>query len=368
MRSIAINGRFLTQAITGVQRHAWEVMRAMDAMLIAGELEQPAAPVEILAPPGAAIPEDFNFFQVKPVGWSRGQIWEQCSLPFFCRGRVLFTPSGGSPLLHSRHVFTLPDAGIFATPAAYSARYRAWYQRHHRWAVANPKLRLITVSHFSSSELGKWLKVSPERVTVIPLGHEHALRPTADASILDRLGLTTGKYLLCVGSSNPNKNFPSLLRAYAELRARMHHDTCPPLVVVGRFDTRIFDAEAIRGEGVIQAGYLSDSELRALYEHAACFLFPSTYEGFGLPPLEAMALGCPVISSNAASLPEVCGGAALMVDPTDIEGIVHAVQRLLRSSEERNKWITKGYQQAQQFRWRATASETWRLLLNAARD
>jgi glycosyltransferase involved in cell wall biosynthesis len=366
MRPIAINGRFLTQAITGVQRHAWEVTRAMDAMLAAGELEPPATPVEILAPPGTVVSHEFRSFRVRPVGWSHGQIWEQFSLPLFCRGRLLFTPSGGSPLLHRHHVFTLPDAGIFATPQAYSSRYRVWYQRHHRWALANTRLKLITVSEFSRGELARYLAVSSDRITVTPLGHEHALRPAADETILQRLKLTACGYLLCVSSANPNKNFAAMLKAYARLRTMMEGDT-PPLVIVGRFDARIFGQESLVEEGLLQTGYLSDSELRSLYEHATCFIFPSLYEGFGLPPLEAMALGCPVISSTAASLPEVCGDAAWMVDPHDVEGLANAMESLLRSPEERNTWIAKGHLRAQQFQWRKTAADTWRVLLSAAR-
>ncbi|AFL90568.1 glycosyltransferase [Terriglobus roseus DSM 18391] len=366
-RRIAINGRFLTQAITGVQRYALEVVRALDKLLADGLIPTPTEPVQILAPPGTHIAEPFQTLQLRHVGHGNGQLWEQLSLPLYCRNAVLFTPAGGSPLLHRRHVFTLPDAGVFATPQAYTAAYRAWYSTHHRLAVTNPDLQLLTVSQFSRRELARTLHLDPAKIAVTLEGHEHALAPTADPTILGRLGLHPGGFLLGVGSANPNKNFQALLAAFGILRDTMPPDTAPTLVVVGGGDARIFGADAHALEGVVRAGYLTDGELRALYEAAAAFLFPSTYEGFGLPPLEAMALGCPVICSNAASLPEVVGNAALMVDPHDAPAIAAAMRTLLTDAAARHDLIGRGRAQAARFTWEATAIATWNLLLASAR-
>jgi glycosyltransferase involved in cell wall biosynthesis len=365
VRPIAINGRFLTQAITGVQRYALEVIHALDNILTQEEIPHQ---VEILAPPGTPMEQSFRSIRLRVVGWGSGQIWEQTSLPFFCRGSVLFTPTGGSPLLHRRNVFTLPDAGVFATPEAYSTAYCVWYRAHHRLAVTNPDLKLLTVSEFSRKELSYYLHLDPNSIAMIPEGHEHALRPLSDLTVLDRLGLTRGSYLLGVGSANPNKNFATLIAAFAHLRDSLPTGQDTKLVVVGGADPRIFGAEGHTLEGVLRAGYLSDEELRALYENAVAFVFPSIYEGFGLPPLEAMALGCPVICSNAASLPEVAGDAAIQVDPYDVEGIAAAMRKLVTDPAAREELIARGYRQIQHFQWHNAALATWQLLLQAARS
>ncbi len=365
MRAIAINGRFFTQPLTGVQRYAREVVRCWDEMLGSGEIEAPQAGVEILVPPGTVVDPQLRRMPVRAVGRGRGQVWEQAVLPWFCRGKLLFTPGGGAPLPHRDHVYTIHDTGVFSTPGAYSPRYGAWYRWHHRRAVRNPRLRLLTVSEFSKRELITQLGVDAGRVQVTPLGHEHALRTPADPSVLARLGLEPRTYILGVGSANANKNFAGLLAAFPRLRD-LHAGTWK-LVVAGGANSRIFGETGAPQEGVVRTGYLSEGELRALYENAACFVFPSVYEGFGLPPLEAMALGCPVACSNAASMPEVCGDAVAYFDPNSPEAMAQTVASLLLDPQLRERMIARGHARQQLFHWRETARATWAALLDAAR-
>ena len=369
MRPIVINGRYLSQVVTGVQRYSIEVVRAIDRMLASGELQAAPEPVEILTPPGTPEMHQFRTMRVHAVGWGSGQVWEQTALPCFCRGKLLFTPGGGAPLLHRHSVYTIHDAGVFATPDAYSPHYRAWYRWHHRRAVRNPSLRLLTVSEFSKRELVRWLGVDAARIQVTPLGHEHALEAAADPAVLERLGLEPQTYILGVGSANMNKNFHSLLTAFRQLRSLLpeeHAATCR-LVVAGGANTRIFEEAVAPQPGVTQTGYLKEGELRALYENAACFVFPSSYEGFGLPPLEAMTLGCAVACSNAASLPEVCGEAAIFFNPDRPEEMIHAMASLLLDLALRKQMVAQGEVRRQQFCWHDTAHATWNALLDAAR-
>jgi len=369
MSPIVINGRYLSQAVTGVQRYSIEVVRAIDHMLASGEFQAMPEPVEILVPPGTPEMHQFRAMRVRAVGWGGGQVWEQTALPCFCRGKLLFTPGGGAPLLHRRSVYTIHDAGVFATPDAYSLRYGAWYRWHHRHAVKNPSLRLLTVSEFSKRELVRWLGVDEARIQVTPLGHEHALEAAADLAVLERLKLEPQTYILGVGSANANKNFRGLLMAFQQLRSLLseeHAATCR-LVVAGGMNTRIFEETAIPQPGVTRTGYLKEGELRALYENAACFVFPSSYEGFGLPPLEAMTLGCAVACSSAASLPEVCGEAAIFFDPNRPEEIAGAMASLLLDPALRKQMVARGEVRRQRFRWNDTARATWSALLDAAR-
>lgn len=367
MKPIAINGRFLTQPVTGVQRHARELIFTLDAMLASGELQQPDHPVELLAPRTLRESPPLQFLQLRKVGRFSGQLWEQTELPACSRGKLLFTPCGGAPLLHRDHVFILPDAAVFATPNAYTRAYATWYRWHHRRAARLPNLKIITVSEFSRSELARYLNLDPARIAVIPLGHEHALRPMPQPEILTRLALTPGHYLLAVGSPNPNKNFYGLLQAFRILK-QQHPEAAShlQLVIAGRADSRIYGSYRLQQQDVIQTGYITDGELRALYENAVCFVFPSFYEGFGLPLLEAMALGCPAVASNAASLPALGSEAAIYFNPNSPQEIAQTIARILTDGELRKELSEKGKNQAAKFQWQQTARETWTALRSAA--
>lgn len=367
MKPIAINGRFLTQPVTGVQRHARELILALDSMLADGELPPPAQPVELLAPSSLNEAPPLRFMKLRKVGRTSGQVWEQIELPALCHGRLLFTPCGGAPLLHRRHVFVLPDAAVFASPQAYTRAYGSWYRWHHRRAARLPGLRVLTVSEFSRHELAVYLDVDPARIGVIPLGHEHVLRMEPQTEILAKLGLAPGKYVLAVGSANPNKNFRGLLQAFSLLQ-RDHAQAARQvrLVIAGCTDGRIFGKNSFNRNDIVRTGYISDGELRALYENAACFVFPSFYEGFGLPLLEAMALGCPALSSSAASLTALGEGAALYFDPCSPQQIANAIAQVLADSAIRRELSEQGKLRAAQFRWRDTARQTWAALLDAA--
>jgi glycosyltransferase involved in cell wall biosynthesis len=370
VRGIAINGRFMTQRVTGVQRYAAELLRTMDAMLASGELKQPEVPVEVLVPPAAHPAITFRSMRCRVVGKGSGQLWEQLWLPFFCHGKLLFTPCGGAPLLHRHNVFTIPDAAVFATPQAYSGGYGAWYRWHHRRIAKSRHTEFLTVSDFSKRELIRWLNLDEKRLHVTPLGHEHVFRASSDSSVLDRFQLASREYVLGVGSLHANKNFRGLLLGFQSMVASLASAgyAAPRLVLVGGANSRIFGDGDLSEEGVVRAGYLSDGELRSLYEHAGCFVFPSFYEGFGLPPLEAMSLGCPVACASAASLPEVCGEAAVFFNPSEPAEIARAIERLMTDPALCRAVIARGKERSSTFRWADAARATWALLLAAARQ
>ena len=325
MNTVHVNGRFLTQPITGVQRVARELLQAVDRRLVSAAAK---APPWVLWCPPHATPLPLQHVQVRQAG-ARGlhpHLWEQAVLPWAARGARLLSLAGSSPWLPRGQVCSIHDAAVFDHPHAYTPAFSAWYRALFR-RQALQAARLLTVSAFSQARLAASLGVAATRIGVVPNGADHLSRVQADTSILDLHGLRGRRFLLAVGSANPTKNLDRLRQAFARLPA----DDELSLVIVGGVNARVFAAGAVPGLSarVLHTGPLGDAPLKALYQHALALVFPSLYEGFGRPPLEAMACGCPVLAAHAASLPEVCGDAALYFDPLSVGDMAAALQRMV---------------------------------------
>lgn len=224
---------------------------------------------------------------------------------------------------------------------------------------------LISVSHFTKETLVEMLGCPAERVFVIREGVEHdVFRPLpVQGEFRSRYQLDNQfRYILYVGSENPRKNLPRLICAFAQVREALPN---VKFIKVGSPEN-LPQAEQLRkqvqqmglADSVLFYGHVSDEDLALFYNLADLFVFPSLYEGFGLPPLEAMACGTPVVCSNAASLPEVVGDAAILVDPYDVEGLAEAMYRVLTDTDLREELRAKGLERARQFTWERTARET----------
>jgi len=343
--SLVINGRFLGQAVTGVQRVARELVAAADAL--ASEGRWPAT--RLVAPAGAALPS-LRRIAVETAAPFSGQVWEQLILPRAARGRWLLNLGNTAPLAAgAQQTVLMHDAGAFDTPGSYSVAFRTWYRLLQR-ALARLRVQIVTVSRFSRSRIAAALGLDPASIAVISEGAEHILRKPADKAVLERNGLLPGRYVLAVGTGAAHKNLALLAAARGYLVERGI-----VLAVAGRADPSVFrPAGAL--EGVRSLGRVSDAELRALYENAAALLFPSRYEGFGLPPLEAMACGCPVIAAAAGAVPEVLGEDALLFPPTDPHALVSALDRLLGQPNLASRLREAGRKRAERFTWRAAAA------------
>jgi glycosyltransferase involved in cell wall biosynthesis len=348
VKKIFINGKFFGQRITGTQRYARELLNELDK-LISIENDQHIA-VEILVPKEAQSVPHYANLRVRTVGRMSGTKWEQLELPQYCRGQLLFTLSGGAPILHSRNVVTIHDAAVVAAPAGYSVAYRSWHQLVSR-RMARKAEHIFTVSNFSKSEIVKWYKAIPEKISVTYPG-THFRSVEADASALERFGIA-GKYILAVGSYNPNKNIQRVVQAVSRLNAA---DT--ELVIAGGYNSKVY-RNSRTPDGVRAVGYVSDPELKALYENAACFVFASLYEGFGSPPLEALSSGCPVVLSRTASLPELYEGPAFFCDPYRPDDIAAAIQRAVACPPGAADQL-KAF--ARKFSWEKCARETLEVL------
>jgi glycosyltransferase involved in cell wall biosynthesis len=201
---------------------------------------------------------------------------------------------------------------------------------------------------------------------VVSPAADHLDRVTSDTSVIERLNLVRDAYCIVVGSLDPRKNLQRVLEAIEKLR---HLDGIK-FVVVGGKNARIFNSEPAEqrpeSESVVRAGFVTDGELKALYENAGCLVFPSLYEGFGLPPLEAMYCGCPVVASSRTSIPEVCGEAAMYCDATSADDIAGKISLMMTDEVLRQRYREMGLARAREFRWDITAQTVLDILKGQA--
>jgi glycosyltransferase involved in cell wall biosynthesis len=338
--SIAINGRFLSRRVTGVERYAREVCARLG----------PARTIRPASGDGIV-----------------GHLWEQAVLPArIAAGDLLWSPANTGPLALSRQVVTIHDVSVIDHPEWFDSRFAAWY----RWLL--PRLarrvrRVITLSEFSKSRIVATMGISGDRVVVVACGVDRArfgpLPPASIEAVVQRHRLLQ-PYVIAVGSLEPRKNLDILCRAWPRVHS-IRHDV--QLVIVGdwyRSFKRSAGARLSSVARVIRSA--SDEDLRALYCGARALVMPSLYEGFGLPALEAMACGVPVIASRETALPEVVGDAAVMIDPRDPNDIADAIAGVLTDERRSRDLGCRGRQRAERFTWERTAAAVRTVLREAA--
>jgi glycosyltransferase involved in cell wall biosynthesis len=345
----SINGRFLTQPLSGVQRYAQEIVRALDGLLVEGRPLAQDLSVELLIPPGLTRPLPLNAIEIRRTGKTGGHGWEQVVLPRAPRGGLLSLGNAG-PVAARKHIVCIHDVNTRLYPASYSPQFRALY-RVLLPALGRSAARVATVSHFSADQISGFGIARRAKMAVIPNGHEHALEWQPQHSMVTEKAAGPGT-ILVIGSPAPHKNVHMLLDMADDLAA-----TGLQLAIVGAADPHVFSRGTPRfaAPNVFWLGTVSDAELAALMKDSLCLAFPSFTEGFGLPALEAMARGCPVVSTNAASLPEVCGEAALYAAPTEPAAWLAHFRQLQQDAGLRASLIERGHAQARRFRWRKSA-------------
>jgi glycosyltransferase involved in cell wall biosynthesis len=314
MRAIAINGRAAVRPeLGGVERWARELCARL--------------PYDLKAPPPA-------------LSHRAGHAWEQFVLPLqTARAPVLLCPANLAPVAARNVVVILHDAAPLRHPGWYSGLYAAW-QRKLLPRIARRAKRVITVSPFSQNELKELLGVDAE---VVYGGVDPRFDPDAEPAKRER------PYVLCVASHTARKNLKALVPA-AQALAKDGVE----LIIAGGHRPQ-FSAESGL-EGLQLLGHVPDDQLPGLYKGAEAFVLPSLYEGFGLPVLEAMASGTPVVAANTTALPDTCGGAARLSEP-EPEALREALTGLLADDQERDRLRTLGLEHARRFTWERTASE-----------
>jgi glycosyltransferase involved in cell wall biosynthesis len=347
-QKIVINGRFLTQRMVGVQRFAIEVTKVIDGLIESGEYAALKGRVEILAPPAA---RDFplRHIPVRRCGVGGSYFWEQLVLPFYARGKLLLNFCSLGPVVTRDQIVVIHDATPKARPQNFTPLFCFLYNflipRLCRRALA-----IGTVSEFSRSELGKWYGADTSKITVCYVGADHISRIVPDHSIMERLGLKGRKFFLGVGAGN-NKNAETVIAAMQKAGL---HDTL--LMVTGYRNAKVNGQEVkIDSDNLRPTGYVTDQQLRSLMEHALALVSPSRYEGFGLPPVEGMVVGCPAIVSNTPAMVEICGDAALHCDADDVEGLARLLRLVHDDPARRAELIAAGKARSARYTWEATA-------------
>lgn len=357
MGTIDINGKFLGAKLNGVHRTAAHFSRQLIRRV--GNFHR----VRVLAPPGA--PAHAEFPELAPSatrGWlGAGQGWEMVTLPMQARGNLLLNFCNLAPLVHDNSVVMIHDAQAFLYPEDYSMRqvlaYRGLLPR-----VARRARRIITVSDFARRSLLAHGIGTREKIEVIHNGTDHILSLPENTSILERHGLTRGGFVLTLGSSKGYKNIRRVFEAMS-----------PPqpgalrLVVAGGPDEASYRRAGWHPPaGTVFTGFVSDAELRALYASAALFVFPSLTEGFGLPPVEAMHCGTPVVAARAGAMPEVCGDAALLVDAENPRAYREALEAVLADRVLAARLRGRGLERAGELSWNAAGERLLELVSSLA--
>ncbi len=354
MARIIINGKFLGAGLNGVHRTA-----AHFASLLIEKGRAAGHDVVLMAPKDAAPDPEFPLLRPTVVKgrFGAGQGWEMLTLPWAARGALLVNFCNLAPLLHRRSVVMIHDAQTFLYPSDYTGRQATAY-RLLSPLIGRAALRVLTVSEFSRQSLAQHGVGTTAKIDVVYNGTDHILAAAPDTEILSRHGLEAGRYALVVGSS---KGYKNIHRVFDAMRAPAPGNL--RLVVAGGPGAESYIKKGwAPPEGTVFTGFVSDGALRALYEHAAVFAFPSLTEGFGLPPVEAMHCGTPVVAARAGAMPEVCAEGALIVDPQDTAAWRDAIATLAQDPLAAEQQTALGSARAAQFTWDAAGTRLWQVL------
>lgn len=346
MSTVYINGRFATQPLSGVQRYAREIVAQLDE--VAAQVD-PAVRYVLLTPRGA---DDLGLDTIKQeaCGKRHGHAWDQIDFAAAARGGVALSLCSTGPVVHRRQIVVIHDAAVQRHPEHFSRGYRTAH------AVLDLLLartaNLATVSEFSRRELSELLRVPARSILVAPNGWQH-MQVQPDSQATTRLGLVGKPYFLALGNLTPNKNLAVILRALARLQGSEAR-----LVAVGRIDPSVFGSGGVpqAGPDLLLPGRLSDAEVAGLMQSARALIFPSIYEGFGIPPIEAFVNKCPVLASTAEAVVEVCQDAAEYFDPHDDARLAELMRMVLADDGSwRAAKLARAQERLAHYSWRRSA-------------
>jgi glycosyltransferase involved in cell wall biosynthesis len=346
---IYINSRFLTQPITGVQRFAIELslrLKLLDSSIV------------FVCPKDVMQHDIFEKLNAKVIGKRTGHLWEQIDLPLFLRKQgypLLLNLGNIAPVFYKNKIVTIHDVSFNVYPQTYSRSFLYLY----RFLIPNiikMSQHILTVSNFSKQEIIRFYKVTEEKMSVIYNAVNKSFKLVYDHD------LQKENYFLAVSSLNYRKNLIAVLQAFNIVSTQ---DQTFKLYLIGDLETKSFaeiDIEKyLKNPQIKVLERVSDSELIKYYSNAKGFLYPSLYEGFGIPPLEAQNCGCPILVSNVSSLPEIFNDSALYCDPFSIESI--AVNMLSLTNENICEVLkAKSRQNIIRFSWEQSAVTVFNII------
>ncbi|MBQ9236420.1 MAG: glycosyltransferase family 4 protein [Prevotella sp.] len=347
-KQIYINGRFLMQPPTGVQRYAYEICKALCKC---------GTDFTLICPKKGVIDKayDVSLFNIKRYGIGASHLWEQLVLPFFFLGKrdyVLINFTGLGSIAVPNKIMTVHDLSFLVCRQWFSRAYYCFY-KPMTWLAVKTSKHLITVSEFSKSEILRlYTFLHEDRIHVIYNAADNdKFKPASTFTKNDF------PYCLSVSSLDPRKNFSRLLEAFKDVEG------CKLLIVGGANKVFSQNQDLKQSENIEFLGRVSDEELIRLYQGAEAFLFPSLYEGFGLPVVEAMCVGCPVIASDIPVLREVCGDAAIYFNPNDSDDMRNKIHSYLDDKQRLKPIMTeKGKENVMRFSWKSSAQKLIKLL------
>lgn len=337
MKRIYINGRFLSQKITGVQRYAEEITKSLDNSLN----EKKEYEYIILVPKNVIRNLSLKNIKIKKVGYLKGHLWEQIELPFYSKDGMLLNFCGCAPIIKKNQIVTIHDAAVCVMPKSFSFLFRNWYKLMF-YIVGKRAKKIFTVSKFSKREINKYFDIPLEKIEVTYNGIDHMKTIKSDETIFTKFNIEKNNYVLAVSSLNPSKNFKLILET-AKILPEIN------FVIAGGTNSTVFKEQGFNiTPNVKFIGYVNDEELVALYKYASCFVYPSIYEGFGIPPLEAVFYDCPIILSDIEVFKEIYGDTVLYCNLKD----ANVLKEKILLADNMKKVLTSKYKELKiKYRW-----------------
>lgn len=347
---VVVNARFLTQHMTGVQRFAIEISL---------RLKELVRDIEFVTPDNIEQQDVFEALDAKVIGSHHGHVWEQVDLPRYLKSKgspLLVNLANMAPLFYKNKVVTVHDVAYKVFPQTYPKSFLLFYSFVIPRLLHNSR-HVVTVSEYSKQEIRKYYGVEDTKVSVVYNAVSEAFKPTDEEN--------TEKYFLAVSSMNYRKNFLYILEAFSQYQKQGGNAA---LYIIGDLKNKSFKeidlSQYEKNSQVKFLGRVSDKDLVAYYGKALAFIYPSFYEGFGIPPLEAQACNCPAICADASCLPEIFGDSVLYCDPYQPNSLVNSMDLLAADTELRESLIKKGKENLQRYSWQKSAERMAEIIEN----
>ncbi len=346
--NIYINGRFLTQDMTGINRFSYQICKSLRLKKIDFSILVPKQKIKDVY--------DTSLFDIKHIGWGKSHFWEQISMPLYLLFRkkqyILMCFSGLGPILVKNKITTIHDISYAIDKTWFNKLYIYYYTIFTPLCIKT-SLCIFTVSESSKSDIIKYYKTDANKIKIIYNAVDLSFFTNSIPSIKPH-----DRYLLAVSSIDPRKNFKRLIDAF-----NLIEDKTIKLYIIGGQNNVFKNEKYSSNKQIYFLGRVKDSELIQYYRNAVALIYPSLYEGFGLPTIEAMSLGCPVLTSNIPSLKEVCSDAAIYFNPYDIFDIKNKINALVNSTPTINLMKEKGLKNVLRFNWDKSADKIISYLL-----